>query len=143
MIEIKDGQVKILCIPVNKKTDRIVDILGIEIAEQVLNTYKLTTILGKFTELSNEDCEKIVEWSEFDEDHKLYYNYVTDHWLHNPKVSLESLLKSNGCMIKYWTTEPRMNHWGASMEDYNQYYEDMKEYDALPEDYLILTIDII
>jgi hypothetical protein len=55
--------------------------------------------------------------------------------------SFKSLLKSTHVLLKEWTDEPKMNHWGASMEDYIQFTSDKEEFDKIPEDFLILKIN--
>jgi hypothetical protein len=139
---IKDGLSKFFAIPIFEKGQRIVDILNIEVAEKILEYCKVSTILGKLTELDNEDCEQLVEWNEFDENSKLFYNYITDHWLHSSKTSLKTLFKSNGLTIKEWENEP-IYMKRVLDEGYLKYQNDMDKYDKLPVDYLIIKIDVL
>ena len=138
---VKEGLCKIFAIPVFEKGERIVDILNIGVAEEILKHCKLSTILGKLTELDNEDCAQLVEWSEFDENSKLFYNYLSDHWLHSSKASLKTLFKSVGLNIKEWENEPMFLSRNLNT-DYIKFYEKMKAFDKLPVDYLIIKIDV-
>lgn len=139
---VKDGLNKFFAIPIFEKGQRIVDILNIEVAEKILEHCKVSTILGKLTELDNEDCEQLVEWNEFDENSKLFYNYITDHWLHSSKASLKTLLKSNGLTIKEWENEP-IYMKRVLDKGYLIYQDEMNKFDKLPVDYLIVKIDVL
>lgn len=104
-------------------------------------------IIGKLSTLTEEQFDKLVDWMFWDEtpERKRYKNYhkpiaVTYPFL-SAKESFISLLKSEGIKIKERTDEPKMNHWGASMEDYIQFTSDKEEYDKTPEDFLILKIN--
>lgn len=142
MNRISNGQIQFLYVPA-KKSDKIEDLFTIELAEKIMESHPRSTVYGKYSELTDSECEGLVEWNEFDEGVKLYQNYYNDNWFHNPKESLESLFRTNKVFIKEWLSEPKMNHWGATSADYDQFFNDKKEYNNTPEDYLIIVIDKI
>jgi len=140
LIKIYNDNFEFICVPA-KKSDKIEDLFSIELAEQVMRFYPSTTVYGKYSELTDSECEGLVVWSEFDEGVKLYQNYNNDNWLHDSRKSLESLFRSKKVFIKEWLTEPKMNHWGATSADYDQFFDDKNEYNNTPEDYLIIVIN--
>lgn len=142
MVVIETDNLKIIAIPCSISDD-IRKVLNVEVAEDVLKLCKVCKIIGKLTEFTETEYDEILDWSEFDEGQKLYKNYHTENFIANPKLCLRSLFTSNKLFIKEWLGKrPEMNHWGASSEVYDQYYEDCKCYDETPEDYLIIKIEI-
>lgn len=145
-----DGKVKLLIVPIPKEADDFRIIHGLTRLAYFFPEYKRVDIpkgkfriVGKLSKLTEEQCNDLVEGYG---PHNGWHNYLaSSQYMELLKKtaydSFISLLKSNNLFIKEWVSEPKMNHWGASMDDYIQFSSDKEEYNKTPEDFLIMRIN--
>jgi len=145
-----EGKVKLLIVPIPKEADDFRIIHGLTRLAYFFPKYNRVDIpkgkfriVGKLSKITDEECMDLVEGYG---EHNGWRNYLvesqyTEYLKKSPKESFISLLKSNKLFIKEGDNEPKMNHWGASMDDYIQFSTDKEEYDKMPEDFLIMRIN--
>ena len=105
-IQTKSGEVLLVKVPENAYEFRL---LKSYIAYKYCETEEVVHVknysinskeficIGKFSELKDEGFEEFVEWSEFDEGVKQYFNDIQDCWnCKSAKESFQSLCKSQG-----------------------------------------------
>jgi hypothetical protein len=102
------------------------------------------TILGKLSELTEEQCAELVEFisSERHIFYKDYDPFSKDNYIYGAaKESLKSLLQSNGLNLKSWVVAPKvcvgLDLMGAIIQQ-SEYEQRLSE---AAEDYLIILID--
>lgn len=118
--------------------------------EYVGNNY---SILGKLSELTDEQCKPLVEgcpyyakcWKKYDADHKYGCpegDFNADYSCWTPKESFISYLKSENKICKWMVEEPDEMDFiqrGQTIKAEFSFYDAMESYNSLPDDFLILA----
>lgn len=154
MKQITNGKKPFLAVPVPKdakcwqKRKRIFiqkNLAGGDIIN--LEEYDKVELLGKLSELTEEQAAELVEEKSVGNGLKWFKFYLSN----NPDMacitaqeSLKSLLQSNDCWLKEWIGLPKLSDdktrvaYDGQMKAYDSQYED---YNKASEDFLIILID--
>lgn len=105
--------------------------------------YEDYSILGKLSELTDEQLEPHVYESLFHVKVKAYKNYLSPSpppFYESPKESFISKLKSEGKICKFMAKKPISSNYDDGGVQRHLYVEDLVDYSSLPDDLLILIL---
>lgn len=146
-----EGKIKMILIPLPKGVGDVFVIHGGTRVAYFEPNYKRFnipkkeyTIVAKFSEITEEQCQNLVEgfgplngWRNY-----LAESQYQEILQNTAKESLETLIMSNNCYLKDWMLEPNPKDFDVFgiFDAADRFDEAMKDYENAPEDFLILKV---